>query len=147
MSALAPFHDALYERLSTNAGLLAYAHASMAAETPPRTGVATYDYVPKPPAETAPKFPYIALESYNESRVGIFAGEGFDDTAQVGVWDNYRGKIRVLQVLKLIGLALATPLSISGYGSVRAKMDLVTMAPDSSGLKHGIYRVRAVVLG
>lgn len=137
MSALAPFHKALYQRLNADAGLAAYQHESMTA-----AGVPTFDHAPKDSA-----YPYIALESYNEGRVGLFSGRGFDDTAQLGVWDNFRGKERVLEIMGLITEALVDPLTVEGWGLVRAKLDLATFAPDPSGLKHGIFRTRAVVLG
>lgn len=136
MSALSPFHKALFQRLSGDAGLAAYQHASMVV-----AGVRAFDHVP-----SGTPYPYIALESYSESGFNIFGGAGFEDVAQVGTWDDYRGKARTLEIMALVGVALEAPLVVVGYGTVGLRLELATMAPDPSGLQHGVQRVRAVNL-
>lgn len=136
MSALSPFHAAVYARLRDDAGLAAYQHASMAAP-----GVKTYDHVPK----TA-TYPYVAIESHTESRFGMFGSDGVDDTIQIGTWDNFAGYERVLEVMGLVNLALAAPLSVGGFNTARARAELATTTRDPSGLRRGILRIRKINL-
>lgn len=136
MSALAPFHAAVFARLKNDAGLAAYQHASMAS-----AGVTTYDHVPKTATE-----PYVAIESHTESRFGMFSGEGNDDTIQLGIWDGFQGAERVLEIMQLIALALEAPLAVAGFGTARARIEIATTAKDPSGKRHGIMRIRKLNL-
>lgn len=137
MSALGPFHSALFQRLRDNAGLAAYQHPSMSA-----AGVRTYDHVP-----TTATTPYIAIESHTETALQAFRGAvGHDDTAQLGVWDNYNGFARILAIIPLIGDALDTPLTVAGFGTVRARIENVTTAPLQGGYRRAVLRIRALNL-
>lgn len=137
MSALGPFHSALFARLNAHPGLAGYQHASMAAETPPRVGVETYDRV----AADAP-YPYNVLESATEVHVPYMGGRGFDDTAQVGTWDQYDGWQRALDVAALMDAALVEPLTVAGFGLVYAEVENRQTVRDPSGLRRVVSRIR-----
>lgn len=137
MSALGPFHTALYQRLSTDAGLLAYKHASMAA-----AGVPTFDHVPK-----GTGYPYNAFEgpSERQSLARGFGGDGADLTAQVGTWDGYEGWTRILAVGDLIDAALVEPLDVAGWGLVQA--EVANRFPVTQGaLRRMVHRIEGTAL-
>lgn len=137
MSALGPFHEALFQRLRDDAGLAAYQHPSMSS-----AGVRTFDHVPSTTAT-----PYIAIESHTETGLQAFRGAvGHDDTAQVGVWDSYNGFARILAIIPLIGSALDAPLTVAGFGTVRARVENVVTAPLQGGYRRAVVRIRALNL-
>lgn len=145
MIAGAEFFAAVFARLATDAGLLGYRHASMSA-----AGVPVFDRVPRAddPLVLAgtvklPRPPYVVTGMQSETPFPIFGRRSSEDVVQIHVWDDYRGRARVLEILGLIDAALTSEaLEVSGYAPIRMTTDFAQVPVDPSGWAHGVWQGR-----
>lgn len=70
--------------------------------------------------------PYVVVGDSTEAPVRAMGGTGGDATLTAHVFSDYEGAKEGLEIVDAIDTALATPLTLSGFGAARLKREFVT---------------------
>jgi hypothetical protein len=130
ISTLGPLQRVLYQRLSTDAPLLA-------------RGYATYDE----PPETATR--YLVIGDGNEAPLGTLDGRGGNQgTETVHLWFEGASTLQAREDADLVRAALEEPLAIEGQTVARFKPEFTETlkeqgrTPDEPSWRHVVIRFR-----
>lgn len=145
MSAQTAIASAIYALLRADAALVALLASDPAAGSPAEPAV--YDHVPQSiTPEDATKFPYVVLGDGTAQEFDTDDVNGQETTITLHVWDRYRGRKRVMQVLDAIYTALHdVTLTVSGQHAVFCLWEFSqVLQEDGPTSQHAVTRFRIV---
>lgn len=131
MSAdLQQLQEALYSRLSADAGLTTVIGASKVHDRPPH-GAA---------------MPYITFGATRSFNAGTSTEDAGEHLMTLHVWSKTGGRKQCMEAMQAAGAVLASPLPVTGgvrFVSLRGQAEEITYEPDLKAW-HGVIRLRAV---
>lgn len=98
------------------------------------------------PSET--EYPYVRIEQPTEvPGLRALGSTGWSGTITAGAFSRYEGGAEVLgSVVPAMHAALADPLEVEGYGTVRLKPEFTTLLVEEESIRHAPVRYRATAI-
>lgn len=146
MSAQSPVHQAVFSALRGDSTLRALLAADVIAGSPTMAAVYDGEAPQFATPEDASRFPYIVTGDQTSTEFDSDDIDGQETTITLHVWDHYRGKKRVRQVLDAIYNVLhEATLSVSGQHLVYCYWEFSEVLPeDAPRSQHAVTRFRVV---
>lgn len=145
MSAELALQQAIITLLRGNASLAALLAAHSYAGSPTVPGV--YEYVVQANAsESASPFPYVVVGDTTGAEFDTDDVDGQEHTLTLHIWDRYRGRKRVRQIMDAIYDALHdAALTVAGHSAIYCYWEFSGTIPDPDvDTQHGVTRFRIV---